>query len=295
MSTIHDDAAAYALVSLNAAEMAEFEVHLATCEFCQQEVAEFWATTAELSLLTRATPPPTLRSKVLAAVQDLPQLPAEPETNNHAGPPSLPMGTETQIQPSGPRRALPGSWAPEEPEQLEEPEEPEQLETRADDELKLRRQRRRTRILGGLVAAMLALTVGLGGIIYNQNKQREAQVAQQAFEQQLLRAPDARIVVMEASVGGRCTFIVSRELNRALYLGTNMPDPGAGKHYQLWTATGPEDELAPELDNAVPGTRPWRQYFRGDVAQADFLAVSVEQDGTTPDSPTEVVAIAPIT
>jgi hypothetical protein len=203
------------------------------------------------------------------------------------------MGTETQIHPSGPRRALPGSWEPEELEELEQPEQWEP-DTRAEDELKLRRQRRRTRILGGLVAAMLALSVGLGGIIYNLTQQREAQVAQQAFEQQLLRAPDARIVVMEASVGGRCTFIVSQELNRALYLGTNMPDPGQGRHYQLWTATGTLDEPNPVLDNSVPGTRPWRQYFRGDVAQADLLAVSIEQDGTTPDSPTEVVAIAEI-
>src|SRR3712207_6946171 len=47
------DAAAYALVSLEAAELAEFEAHLATCESCQQEVAEFCETVADLSLLDR--------------------------------------------------------------------------------------------------------------------------------------------------------------------------------------------------------------------------------------------------
>jgi hypothetical protein len=149
--------------------------------------------------------------------------------------------------------------------------------------------------MGGLVAALLLVSVGLGGVIYNLVQQRQDLVAQQTFEQQLLRAPDARIVVVpETSVGGRCTFIVSKQLNRALYLGTNMPDPGQGKHYQLWTATGTEANLDPVLDNAVPGTRPWKQFFRGDVAQADFLAVSIEQDGTTPDAPGQVVVLAEI-
>ena len=56
--------------SLDAEEMAEFEAHLATCEYCQEEVAEFAEALAELSLLTQATPSPTLRSNVLAVTQD---------------------------------------------------------------------------------------------------------------------------------------------------------------------------------------------------------------------------------
>ena len=43
---MHEDAAAYALTALDAAELAEFEAHLATCALCQQEVAEFSATVA---------------------------------------------------------------------------------------------------------------------------------------------------------------------------------------------------------------------------------------------------------
>jgi hypothetical protein len=94
--------------------------------------------------------------------------------------------------------------------------------------------------------------------------------------------------------GGRCTFMVSRKLNRALYLGTGMPDPGQGRHYQLWTATGTVSKPVPALDNAVPNVRPWRQYFGGNVAQADLLAVSIEPDGTTPVAPTpnQIVVLA---
>ena len=285
---MHEDAAAYALISLDAAERTEFEAHLATCEFCQQEVAEFCNTAAELSLLSQATPPPRLRPNVLAVIQKLPQLPAEHDADKRSGTPATPSrrtSTDTRTRPPGPRRALPDSWISDE------------LDTRRVDELELRRQRRRNRILRGLVAAMLIVTVGLGGVIYTLVQQRQAQVAQRqaevdqnALEQQLLRAEDVRVVVQEAKGGGRCTFIVSDQLNRALYLGTNMPDPGQGRHYQLWTVTNND----PDLDNPVPPVRPWKQFFRGNVAQADSLAVSIEPDGSTPDVPTsgQIVVLA---
>jgi anti-sigma factor RsiW len=293
---MHEDAAAYALTALDAAELVEFEAHLASCEFCQREVAEFSKTAAQLSLLTHATPPSRLRSNVLGVIPKLPQLPAEDDADERPGTPATPSrrtSTDSRTRPTGPRRAMPGSWIPDE------------LDSRPVDDLELRRQRRRRRILSGLVAAVLILTVGLGGVIYTliqqrqaEVAQRQAEVAQKTFEEQLLRAEDVRVVVAPTlQGGGRCTFIVSKKLNRALYLGTNMPDPGQGRHYQLWTVTGTRSNNNPDLDNPVPNVRPWRQFFRGDVAKADFLAVSIEPDGSTPVVPTSnpIVVLAPLT
>lgn len=285
---MHESAAAYALTSLDAAEVAEFEAHLATCDFCQQEVAEFCDTAAELSLLTQATPPPELRTNVLAAIENLPQLPAEDEGDGRRGPSATPVhrtSTDTWTRPTGPRRALPGSEVSDEPDPL-----------RA-DELELRRQRRRNRILRGLVAAMLIVSVGLGGVIYTLVQQRQdqaAQIAQRFREEQVIRAPDARLLSVKLENGGVCTFVVSEQQNRGLFLGTNMPDPGQGLQYQLWTATGTRNDPSPVLDNPVPNVRPWRQLFRGNVAQADLVAISIERQGTTPAAPTELVAIAEI-
>ena len=281
---MHLDAAAYALVSLDDAEAAEFEAHLATCAFCQQEVAEFCDTAAELSLLSEATPPRRLRGKVLALSQTLLQLPPEDNTDRLGTPTSLNGHTSADmpIRPPGPRRALPGWEISDEPE------------PRPVAELELRRQRRRSRILSGLVAALLIATVGAGGVIYTlvqQVHQRDEAVAQRFKEEQVVRAEDARVVVAPASVGGRCTMVVSEKMNRALYLGTNMPDPGQGKQYQLWTGTGTQQDPTYVLDNPVPNVRPWRQLFRGDVAKADFLVVSVEAQGSTPAAPTEIVAL----
>ena len=284
---MHDDAAAYALTALDASELAEFEAHLVTCEFCQREVAKFRNTAAKLSLLSQATPPPRLRSNVLAVVRNVPQLPAEDGADEQLSMPatlSRRRSTDTPTRPTGPRRAMPDSEIPDEPDSV--------------DELDVRRQRRSNRILRGLVAAMLIILVGVGGVTYTVVQQRQAEVAAKAaFEEQLLRAEDVRVVVMPTlQGGGRCTFIVSRKLNRALYLGTQMPDPGQGRHYQLWTATGTVSKNDPVLDNAVPNVRPWRQYFGGNVAEADLLAVSIESDGSSPQRPTEgqIIAVAKV-
>jgi hypothetical protein len=271
---MHENAVGYALMALDAAERAEFEAHLDSCELCQQEVAEFCETAADLSFLTQAAPPPTVRAHVLAAIRTLPQLPAEDEA------------TGSRTISTGPRAPIPDSWLSHE------------QSSRALDQLELRRQRRRNAFLKGLIAALLIVAVGLGGVIYTLVQPRETPVAAKpAYEEELLRAEDAQVVVAPTlQGGGRCTFIVSRKLNRALYLGTGMPDPGQGRHYQLWTVTGTPPNLDPNLDNPVPNVRPWRQFFRGDVAQADFLAVSIEQDGSMPDVPTEdqIVVLAPL-
>jgi len=274
VSEIHENAVGYALTALDTAERAEFEAHLDSCELCQQEVAEFYETAADLSFLTQATPPPTVRANVLAAIRALPQLPAEDEASK-----SVPLR-------AGPALVMPESWLSHE------------RSARALDQLELRRQRRRNTILKGLVAALLIVAVGLGGVIYTVVQQRQAAVAAKpAFEEELLRAEDVQVVVTPTlRGGGRCTFIVSRKLNRALYLGTGMPDPGPGRQYQLWTATGSLPNIDPDLDNPVPNVRPWRQFFAGDVAQADVLAVSIEKAGSTPDAPTrdQIVAVAPL-
>ena len=284
---MHEDAAAYALTALDGAELAEFEAHLATCALCQQEVAEFSATVAQLSVLTQATPPPRLRPNILTVIQNVPQLAAEDGADERLSMPatlSRRTSTDTPPRPTGPRRALPGSEISDEPDMGRV------------DELELRRQKRQNRILRGLVAAVLIITVGLGGVTYTVVQQRQTEVAAKAaFQEQLLRADDAKVVVTPTlQGGGRCTFIVSRKLNRALYLGTQMPDPGQGRHYQLWTATGTVSNTVPTLDNAVPNVRPWRQYFGGNVAEADLLAVSIESDGSTPKAPTsdQIIAVA---
>ncbi|MFJ5829497.1 anti-sigma factor [Streptomyces sp. NPDC093089] len=72
---IHTLAAAYALDALDDAERRDFELHLRTCEACRQEAAEFEATTARLAAAASQTPPAAAKAQVMAAIEEVRQLP----------------------------------------------------------------------------------------------------------------------------------------------------------------------------------------------------------------------------
>lgn len=80
---IHTLAGAYALDALTDDEQRLFERHLAMCGSCTQEVAEFRRTAALLGAAEHATPPPSLRAGVLAAIEVTPQ--ARPDVHGAAG------------------------------------------------------------------------------------------------------------------------------------------------------------------------------------------------------------------
>jgi anti-sigma-K factor RskA len=68
----------YATDALAPDERARYEDHLATCADCRDEVAGFHDTAALLAAATAATPPPDVRSKVLAQVAATRQDPPTP-------------------------------------------------------------------------------------------------------------------------------------------------------------------------------------------------------------------------
>lgn len=70
----------YALDALPDAERAEFEKHLDRCPTCGDEVRGLRETAARLAMATAVTPPPAMRSRVLAAVPRTRQLP--PDSRN---------------------------------------------------------------------------------------------------------------------------------------------------------------------------------------------------------------------
>jgi hypothetical protein len=143
------------------------------------------------------------------------------------------------------------------------------------DELALRRQQRRTRLLSVLVAAVMAAALALGGVVYGLVHSRQAQVAQQTAATELLTAPDVRTYSTTMKDGGQISFVVSKSLNRAMFVGKDLPAVGNDKRYQLWTLEGQR----PIADNLVAGGGDRQQFFREGLSGITGLAVSVEDAG----------------
>ncbi|MFI9075568.1 anti-sigma factor domain-containing protein [Streptomyces sioyaensis] len=77
MSTVelHTLTGAYALGALTGREAAEFARHLDRCAACAQEVRELQETAARLALAVAEVPPAALRTRVMAALPTVRQLP----------------------------------------------------------------------------------------------------------------------------------------------------------------------------------------------------------------------------
>ncbi len=240
MSEIHGAVGSYVVNALDPDELEEFEAHLAVCPTCTREVREFGETAAELSLIASASPPPALRGSILSAISEIRPLPPEPPAEKTPAEPPLPG---TVVVPA--------------------------------DELVSRRQQRRTRILSFLVAAVVAAALALGGVVYGLVQARQAQVAQQAAETELLTAPDVRTYSATMKDGGQISFVVSRSLDSAMFIGKDLPAVGADKTYQLWTLEG--QQAIP--DNLVAGGGDRKEFFREPLSGVTGLAVSVEAAG----------------
>jgi anti-sigma-K factor RskA len=98
-SDLHALTGAYALNALDDDERREFEVHLAECPACQQEVREFAATAAELGGSLAVTPPPSMKAQVMGTISATRQEPPVPRPSSRAA-------DETDTVVPFPRRRL---------------------------------------------------------------------------------------------------------------------------------------------------------------------------------------------
>lgn len=267
-SDVHADVGAYVTDALEPAEREAFEDHLPGCERCRQEVDEFGETLARLTVLDEVAPPPALKTSLMAAigqVRPLPPLspasPVEPETNVRPVAEPTAAGTEPEPEPTiAPRSGLV-------------------------DELAARRQQRRTRVLIGLVAAAVVAALALGGwagVLQQRIGEVAARTAaERAAETELFSAADVRVVSIEVPGGGRASYTVSREQDRAMLAGA-LPATAPGKQYQLWTMDV-DDSGAPVAESIRPnvpfdGGQDLRVLFAG-VSDSEALAITVEDAG----------------
>ncbi|MGP3938315.1 MULTISPECIES: anti-sigma factor [Streptomyces] len=235
---LHTLTGAYAVHALSGRELTEFERHLAVCDACRQEVRELRETAGKLAVATALTPPPTMKDDVLRRIATVRQEPPRVAAR------------EARESHAGPRR------------------------------------RTGRRALNVALAACVAAAVAFGGAAVWQYRQAsdardtarrsEQRVARAEEVTQVLAAPDARSRSGRMTDGSTGTVVVSRGLNRAVFLASGLPEPPAGRIYQLWFSDGGTMRPAGLMDSSGASAA---AVLSGAVGKASAMGVTVEPAG----------------
>lgn len=194
---LHDSAALYAVDALSGDELAEFERHLATCAFCEQEVAELRELTAELATDVASEPPESLRAAVLGRLADTPQVGPVPAADDDAPVVALDSRRRTRTEEPAARRG----WTSRVP------------------------------YLVAAAAVLVAAVFGGWALQSRQDAQQASDRQQQIL--QVLAAPDVRTSTSAGPADSSGTVVVSDAEGQALFVARGMPALPQGKTYQL--------------------------------------------------------------
>ncbi|MET8682714.1 anti-sigma factor [Streptomyces sp. NPDC004732] len=149
------------------------------------------------------------------------------------------------------------------------------------------------------LAACLAAAVAFGGtaVWQHQRAQDARDEARQAQEQArtesqelaaVLAAPDARTRTGELTEGARGTVVVSKSLDKAVFVADGMARPPHGKVYQLWFDDGGSMRSAGLMD---PDRSAATVLMRGGVGKATGMGVTVEPAGGSDEPTSSPVAL----
>jgi hypothetical protein len=230
MNEIHALSGAYAVDALDEAERAQFELHLAGCSVCRDEVASLREAAAVLATLTEAAPSPALRERVLAAAGTVRPLP----------PVGVPQHREGVVTP-------------------------------------LRRRRPRASFLAAAAAAVL---IAGGGIAWTQLNDDDQPPSR--FDQVLAQG-DAQEYSTVLADGSSMSVARSSHLDQAVLEAHAMQAAPSGKQYVVWARSGQSMTAI----GVLPRASDFTMTMSADAVGAQGVAVSVEDEGRVPASPSD--------
>jgi anti-sigma factor RsiW len=248
---LHTLAGAYALDALPPDERAAFVAHLARCEPCRQEVAEFGEAVARLGQAVAVTPRPELRAATLRAAaltsQLAPEVGSEPTTEPSPAP-------RPAARPAS-RPGAGGGWL----------------------------ARRGPAWLAAAAAAaavifVTAITLGVvthGAIGRLQSNQRQAHMIAA-----VLTAPDAVILSSKVSTGGTATVVMSHRERALVFSASGLRRLPPGRAYELWVMWPGGQRAAGMLTMPARGAA-GPAVIRG-LAAGDAIGLTVEPAAGSP-------------
>ncbi|MFC6237892.1 anti-sigma factor [Longivirga aurantiaca] len=251
---VHALSGAYALDALEPAESAAFEEHLESCASCRDEVRSLREAAGALALDVAETPPPSLRSSVLAGISQVRPLP--------------PVGEAPVVEPAA-RTDAPV------------------------DDLAAARERRTRRTSPWLVGVAAALALVAGGAVVRAvqlDNQLDSVSAQAAEVTAVLTAADATTTTASVTTGGRAAVVSSASLGKSVLVTDGMAPAPAGSTYQIWYLS---DSGAATSAGFVPAGERSAVVLQGELAGATGVGVTVEPEGgSAAPTTTPVLAVA---
>ena len=142
----------------------------------------------------------------------------------------------------------------------------------------------RRRWFPALVAAVVLALVGVGGAVWQPWRDDTSQTL--SATDQVLQDPEAQQVSQTLPNGATATVVRSPKEHRAVLVTEDLPEPPAGKVYQLWLQTPSEDMVPAGLMPAGASTA----LLDGNADDAIGVGLSLEPAGGS-EQPTEVVAL----
>lgn len=264
---IHALSGAYAVDALDDVERARFERHLAGCPACRAEVDGLASAASELSVLTEAAPPASLRAKVLAEIATVRPLPPLTAPQAESGDDAV-----TSAPP-----------APSQPAAEAAPAESHGDQGRHADELSERRRSRSARGLARgwrvVVAAATVAVLAIGGLTVWRQIDKDPS---RALADQVLAAPDATRYGARLAGGATATIVRSTSLQKAVIVTSGMAQPPTGKVFQLWLQDATGHMTSAGL---MPGGGDQVVVLSGDASHSKGAGITVEPAGGS-DQPT---------
>lgn len=133
-----------------------------------------------------------------------------------------------------------------------------------------------------MAAAFLVGAVGVGGYVVERDNAHEEHRQNVAISS-VLSADDVQSAVQDIDAGGNVRMFMSASEDSAVIIAKGLPDPGAGKVYQVWMIdrSGPTSQGTFETGG---------QMLMKGVAGANRVAVTVEPAGGSKQPTTPPVA-----
>ncbi|MGV8857864.1 anti-sigma factor [Rhodoglobus sp.] len=280
MNDRNDDLAAqsgaYALNALSPEEREAFEKHLAASDETRTETTELSDTAVALGMaIDPVTPPPALKSSLMAMIAQTSQLPREIDTVDAAADTSAPVtplaSVATVAAPATTDADVMGTTP---------------AATRAETKAQARWFTRPATALAA-VAAAVALIVA-GGVVadsINRGTLQETSFAAQQADQlaAINAASDSQRLVSTVTGGATATFVWSTELASSAVIVDGLETLPADQVYELWYIDSVGARPAGLMDAAESGTT-WR-VLDGEMAPGDVVGVTIEPKGGS-DAPT---------